>query len=193
MKLRVLVLLVAFAALTGAPALAQVNISGGVKAGVNSSDIAIDPTEDECCSRKTGFIGGLFVTVPFSETLGFQPEFLYSMKGAKFEGGFEIEADYFEVPLLVRADFSAATNRGFVLFGPTLGFNRSAKAKFEDEEEDIKDDVENFDLGFAIAAGFQFGRGSVEARYTHGLSDADTDPDAKARHRVVSLLAGFRF
>jgi hypothetical protein len=197
MKLRVLGLLAAFAFLTGTPASAQTNWSAGVKAGVNLSDIAVDPVDDTCCKRRTGAVGGLFVTVPINTTIGFQPEFLYSMKGATFEEDgeeFKIKTNYFEVPLLLRADFSSSASRPFVLFGPTLGFRTKATFEFPDgTEEDAKDDVEKFDVGFAIAGGLQFGRGSVEVRYTHGLSDADNSDDSKARHRVVSILAGFRF
>jgi hypothetical protein len=60
----------------------------------------------------------------------------------------------------------------------------------------LKDDVTNLDLGFAIGAGLQFGAGSIEARYTHGLSEANEDADAeglKVKHRVFSVLVGFRF
>jgi hypothetical protein len=170
-----------------------VNLSAGIKGGVNFSDIATDPVDEACCERKTGLTAGLFVDIPFTATFGLQPEFLFSQKGATFGEVVDVEVDYFEVPVLLRADFSSAPTRPFVLFGPTLGFLTKARQTIGGVEEDIKDDLESFDLGFAVAGGIQFGRGSIEARYTHGLSDPDKDPDFKARNRVASILAGFRF
>jgi hypothetical protein len=186
---------------TATPSFAQVNFSAGVKGGVNFAKLAFDPEEDECCDMRTGFIGGLFVVAPINETIAIQPEFLYSMQGAKFDLGDEFESevqlDYFQVPILVRADFATGGGaRPFVLFGPTIGFNVKAKDKFGDDEDDIKDDVKNVDVGFAIAGGLQFGAASVEARYTHGLTNANDDPDDqgfKAKNRVFSVLVGFRF
>jgi opacity protein-like surface antigen len=200
MKLRVLALMAALVVFTAAPSFAQVNFSAGVKGGVNFAKLSFDPEQDDCCDTRTGFIGGLFVVAPINETIAIQPEFLYSMQGAKFEDdGFEgeIKADYFQVPILVRADFATGGGvRPFVLFGPTIGFNVKAKQEFGDDEDDIKDDVKNVDVGFAIGGGLQFGAASVEARYTHGLtnaSDDSEDEDFKAHHRVFSVLVGFRF
>ena len=182
MKLRVLTVMAALVVFMATPSFAQVNFSAGVKGGVNFAKLAFDPEEEECCDMRTGFIGGLFVVAPISETVAIQPEFLYSMQGAKFDFGdgfeSEVQLDYFQVPILVRADFATGGGvRPFVLFGPTIGFNVKAKDKFEDDEEDIKDDVKNVDIGFAIGGGLQFGAASVEARYTHGLTNANDDSD----------------
>jgi hypothetical protein len=196
MKLRVFGILAALALLTATPALAQ-GTTAGVKVGINFSDVSQDPEESGCCDKKTGFIGGLFTTFSFNETLALQPEFLFTMRGAKFsEDDLEdvsAKLDYFEIPVFLRADFSSSPNRAFVLFGPTFAFNTKAKFSFEGESEDFKDDVETLDIGFAIAGGFQFGPGSVEIRYTHSFSDALKADDEEARHRVISILGGFRF
>lgn len=200
MKLRVVVLVAALVALGAAPTFAQGNFSAGVKGGVNFAKVSFDPDEDSaCCDMRTGFIGGLFVVAPINESIAIQPEFLYSMQGAKLDfDGFEeeLQIDYFQIPILVRADFGATNVRPFVLFGPTIGFNVKAKEVFGDDEDDIKEDVKNVDIGFAIGAGVQFGAGSVEARYTHGLTNASEDSEEEgfeAKHRVFSILVGFRF
>ena len=193
MMYRVVPFLASFLLFTAAPGLAQV--SSGVKAGVNFSNVSFDPEDEECCDPRVGFAVGLFTTVGVTDAVSFQPEFLYSMKGAKFsEGDEELKIDYFEIPLLLRADFTTSGNiRPFVLIGPSLGFKLNAKIDEDGEEVDIDDDVEGFDLGLAIGGGLQFGRGSIEARYTHGLSDADQDDESEARHRVFSVLVGYRF
>jgi hypothetical protein len=190
--------LVLLVCLTATPAFAQ-NFSAGVKAGVNFSKLSFDPEQDFCCDNKTGFVGGLFVTAPLSDVISIQPEFLYSMIGAKsdFEGfKSTIDVRVFQVPILLRADFSGSTVRPFVLAGPSFGFKLSAKEKFEGDEDDLDDTVESVDLGFTIGGGVQFGAGSLEVRYTHGLRNLDKDPDDEGldvRSRVFAVLAGFRF
>jgi hypothetical protein len=115
------------------------------------------------------------------------------MRGFKADDE-EVKLNYFEIPILLRADFTTGGNvRPFVVIGPSLAFKLSAKVEEDGEEFDIDDDVEGFDFGLAIGAGLQFGRGSIEGRYTHGISDADPFDEDKARHRVFSFLAGFRF
>ena len=196
MKLRTLSTLAVLVCLWASPSFAQGNFSAGVKGGVNFANLSFDPEDESCCDPKTGFIGGLFVTAPINESISFQPEFLYSMIGAKSDfDGFDSEIDIkvFQIPFLFRADFAANSVRPFVLAGPALSFRLDAKQTFEDEEEDLDEQVEKFDLGFAVGAGLQFGRGSIEARYTHGLRDLDKDEDNKAKTRVFSVLAGFRF
>jgi hypothetical protein len=196
MKVRLLLGLVVLICLSASPSFAQVNFSSGVKAGVNFANLSLDPEDEFCCDPKTGFIGGLFVTAPIGDSIAIQPEFLYSMIGAKADvDDFDSEIDIrvFQIPILFRADFAGASVRPFVLAGPALSFRLDAKEKFEDEESDLDEDVEKVDIGFAIGAGLQFGRGSLEARYTHGLRDIDKDDESKAKTRVFSVLAGFRF
>jgi hypothetical protein len=200
MKLRVLAITAALVVLTAAPGFAQSNFSAGVKGGVNFANLSFDPEQEGCCDSKTGFIGGLFVTAPISSAVSIQPEFLYSMVGAKSEfDDFDAEIDFrqFQIPILIRADFgSGGAARPFVVFGPSIGFKLSAKEKFEDEEDDLDDSTESIDWGFTIGAGVQFGRGSIEGRYTHGLNNlnkGDEGEDLTVKSRVFAVLAGFRF
>ena len=199
MRFRALVLVAAFVGLTATPSLAQGNFSGGVKGGVNFAKLAIDPEETECCDNRTGFAGGLFVVAPINDAISIQPEFLYSMQGAKFvdddsDAELEINLDFFQVPILVRADFASnGSVQPFVVFGPSIGFRMRAKQKFEEEEEDIKEEVEKVDFSFAVGGGLQFGRGSLEARYTHGLKDISTNDEDEAKTRMFSVLLGYRF
>ena len=208
MKLRVLALMAALVVFTAAPTFAQPNFSAGVKGGVNFAKLSSDPEDPACCDSRTGFIGGLFLVAPINESIAVQPEFLYSMQGAKFvfsddDDDFEneLKTDYFQIPVLLRADFGAGSARPFVLVGPAFGFNVRARQSFaitagDEEDEDIKDEVKNFDIALAIGAGVQFGAASVEGRYTHGLTTANEESEAEGfevKHRVWSILVGFRF
>jgi hypothetical protein len=199
MKLRVLAIMAALVVLTAAPSFAQPNFSAGVKGGINFAKLSFDPEDSGCCDMRTGFMGGLFLVAPINESIAIQPEFLYSMQGAKldFEGfESELKTDYFLVPVLLRADFGSGSARPFVLFGPSFGFKVSAKQSFEDEDDEDIEDVKSFDVGLAFGAGIQFGAASVEGRYTHGLTNVNDESEEEgftAKHRVWSILVGFRF
>src|SRR5215211_3888433 len=77
----------------------------GITAGMNSATVAGDDTED--ASRRTGLIAGILLVVPIAPNVAIQPEFLYSMKGAKFDDTDvtgTVKIDYAEIPILLRFD-----------------------------------------------------------------------------------------
>jgi hypothetical protein len=133
---------------------------------------------------------------------------LYSQKGSKFEvEGFAegaVEVDYLEVPILLRVGQWNASGTTFNAFvGPSLGFRVRAKARAESggesESVDISEEIEGFDFGLVFGAGVEFGRFTLDGRYTWGLSninerlDDDEFDTAKVTNRVISIMAGVRF
>jgi hypothetical protein len=187
-----LILTLAFAA----PAVAQ--ISYAAKVGVNFADISFDADEDVPTSGRKGLLAGVFVTIPLG-WLTVQPEAIYTVKGTSLDiGGVTSDyiVDYVEVPLLARLRLP---RNAYVVAGPAMAFRLRARSRIDfggsTEEFDLDEDIESFDLGIVGGVGLDIGRWVVDARYTHGLSDIDTDTsdDVRARNRVVSLSAGFRF
>jgi hypothetical protein len=174
-----------------------------VKAGVNSATLA-DLEDSEDSKRRLGLVAGVWVRVPVSGRFSFQAEGLFSEKGIAFEetdGEGDVRLRYFEIPLLGRADLGTpGSTSGFYVFaGAAPAFKLSARVRFEEggteATDDISDELESMDLGLVGGAGFEFGRASVEARYTHGLMDiskneAETD---KPKNRVFSVMVGYRF
>jgi len=203
--MRVYVMLAALILTVGvSSASAQTSPSFGVKAGVNFANLDFSGDDvDVSFDQRMGLSAGAFVLAPMSETFGFQIEGLFSQKGAKFEEeGFEesIEFDWFEVPVLARYTIPSSTNTSFHLFaGPSFGFKLGAKSKFEfdgeEEEEDVDDQFKGFDLGLVIGAGVDFGKFTIDGRYTHGFTDLnDVDDEiVEIKNRVFSIMAGFRF
>jgi hypothetical protein len=190
-------ILAAILGLAVTPSYAQ-SVSGGVKVGVNFAKISVDPDDGEDFKNKTGFLGGAFVDFPVSEGLSIQPEFLYSMKGAKLgedDGSeFEIEVNVVQIPVLLKVNFGASRTRPFLVFGPAFGFPATAKIKSGDLEEDIKDDLASVDFSGVIGFGVQFGNGMLEARYDHGFTDMDeADDESSAKTRTFSILFGIGF
>jgi len=150
--------------------------------------------------------------------LAFQPEFLWVRKASEaeaslpeldFSQSIKTTLDYLEIPLLIR--FSPATEGSIdpiFYAGPSLGFNVSAKLKSitngEEEIEDIRHQIEGFDLGIVVGAGVVFGEGrlryntvryTVEGRFTTGYSDILVDEEAGAsagnfKNSCFAVMAG---
>jgi hypothetical protein len=176
----------------------------GVKAGVNFANLNFEGDGATVnLDRRKGAVGGVFVVWPATGRVALQTEALYSQKGAQMEedgASGKIKLDYVDVPVLARFSSPVSPGTSFHVFaGPSFSFRVSAKSEFsfegEEENEDIDDDVERFDLGLVAGAGLEFGRVVVDGRYTWGLSNINKDEndDVKIKNRVFAVMAGIRF
>ncbi len=179
-------------------------VSAGFKAGVTVARMpgvtdAIEVEVDE--DSRWGGTGGVFVTVPLNDVVAFQPEALYVVKGATLVVGTEstltFDARYLEMPLFFR--FGRASGRLYFLAGPSVGFRLAAEAREvvggRTETRDFSDQIKRVDVGISFGGGVTLGRFLVEARWTEGLRDVESEDqfDTNVRHRVAAVLAGFRF
>ena len=180
------------------------SISGGLKAGVTAARLpgvtdAVEVTVAE--ESRWGGTAGVFATLPLNDLVAFQPEALYVMKGATLAVGPSItltfDANYLEVPLFFR--FGRSSRRPYFLAGPAVGFRLSAEAREVvdgvTETRDFSDQFKRVDVGVSFGGGVAVGRFLVEGRWTEGLRDVESEdlfPTA-VRHRVLAVLAGFRF
>ena len=181
-------------------------VSAGIKVGVTAATMpgATDafgaPVDEE---SRWGGTGGVFVTIPLNDLVAFQPEVLYVMKGATLVGPagspytLALDVSALEIPLLFR--FGRSTRRLYFLAGPSLGFRLAFEGRETvfgiTETRDLSDETKAVDVGVAIGAGATFGRFLVEGRWTEGLRDVDSENQfaTGVRHRVLGVLAGFRF
>jgi hypothetical protein len=196
MRIKISILTFCLVLATGSAAFAQ---GSGVIVGANFATLDVNPEQGPTFDRRTGLAAGIFFTLPLGPSLSVQPEVLYSQKGAKYkEGSAEatIQLDYVDIPVLARAGSSS----GLVVFGgPSFGFKVRARLKTDFEgdstEEDIGDQVESFDLGLVVGAGFQSGKFVLDGRYQWGLSNANKDEfeNAEVKNRVISVMLGIRF
>jgi hypothetical protein len=184
------------------PAFAQ-GSSFGVKGGVNFATLSAETDPGPDFGYRTGLVAGGFFTWPIASHLDLQPEGLFTQQGATIKGsGLEhvtIKLDSIVVPVLVRYRLRPA-GQGLVLFaGPSIGFNVQAKAAAGagdlEVTDDFKDQVEDVDYGLVFGGAWESGRFLIEGRYSWGLSVLSNDPDDadQTRHRVISVMAGFRF
>jgi hypothetical protein len=180
-------------------------VSGGIKGGVNFSNITFDSEEgdDPQFDSRTGLVAGAFVTFPMADTFSVQPEVLYSVKGAKFtEEGIEstVRVDYVEIPVLARYSSAPSGNSSFQVFaGPYVAFKTKAEATTEfdgeDFDEDLDEDVEDLDFGVVVGGGVEAGHFVVDLRYSWGLKNANAveSDQLTIKHKVFSIMAGIRF
>jgi hypothetical protein len=169
--------------------MAQATTRFGVKAGVSfanfrSDDITVTDT-------RAGFSGGAFASVPLNEFLSFQPEVLFTSRGAKKEIvdladrlSWDYRFHYVEVPLLLRVYGKAGDNMLISgLVGPSVAFRTQAEftltmtGSATYEIANAKDVV--LDMVIGLGAGIEAGKTLVglEIRYHPGLESFLGDPE----------------
>jgi hypothetical protein len=182
------VALAAVLALTLTPLQAGAQTYLGLKGGLNLADIY--GTDSEGLDSRTGLAGGALVMFQLSPTFAIQPEFLYTMKGAKgSEGGLslKLKMSYLEVPFLLKflPPVNSATHPS-VYIGPAVAFSLNSTAEAEALGVSGSVDIANtksVDVGLVFGADVEIPAGAkglvlLDVRYTLGLAKAfdDTDP-----------------
>lgn len=181
MKRIVLVVLVSF---FGLSTQAQ-GIDLGIKAGVNFSNISDAYNLDT--ENKTGFVGGIFLGIKFSEKFAIQPELLYSQQGTKFDAG-EIDLTYVNVPVIFKYYLIQGLN---IQAGPQFGF--MVDDNLGEVFHEIGENIENndFETSGVVGLGYDLPMGlRVSARYNFGLTEIN---DNGGKNSVVSLAVGYSF
>jgi hypothetical protein len=169
--------------MAGSFAIANAQISYGVKGGLNVANIGGEDVDGN--KAKLGFHLGGFVNIPVAESISVQPELVFSGQGAKFEGDSKYAMNYLNIPVVGRF----TTKSGFFAeTGPQLGFLVSAKAKQDGEKTNVKDYFKKTDLSWALGVGYltQSNIG-VSARFNLGLSKLDEDGEARVFNRVFQV------
>ena len=185
-------------------------ITGGLKIGMNSANLhgeAIKKLKEEVgqeLQSKWGLCAGGFIRFNIGKIFAIQPEFLYTMKGAKFEETIlgetmklEMNLSYLEIPVLVKLMIPTPGGIKPCLFaGPALAIKLSGKTRLEyageTEEEDIEE-MKDTDFGLIIGAGVDFGKLTVDLRYVLGLTTISEEAEEEAKNGVISLIVGYSF
>lgn len=185
----------------------------GIKAGLNISNIYDEENNDYVAESKPGFFAGAFVSVPFNQLFGLQPEINYSQKGFKadgvfddgglFETNYEFErtASYLDIPLLIQIK---PTKWLTFLAGPQYSYLLDIKDDYDfgdssfGTEPDIEDDdYEKNNFGVVVGAeanykGFFFtARGGFDLSKTD--SNGNTDDSPRYKNQVVQFGLGYTF
>jgi hypothetical protein len=186
-------------------------ITAGFKIGVNYADVfgedvaAMEALLGADFKSKWGLSAGGFIQFNIGKVIAIQPEFLYTMKGARMEEeilgetvkvGFNLS--YLEVPVLIKLMIPTPGGVKPSLFvGPSIAFKLSAKLKTEalgdTTEEDLSDDMEDIGYGLVFGGGLGFGKISFDVQYSLGLTSISVYEDEEIKNGVISLKVGIAF
>jgi hypothetical protein len=184
----------------------------GITAGFNSATFGGNDVSSPPPDRLKGFVGGAFVVVPVARRLSFQPEVLFTMKGAEYNdstsrGRFKL--NYIEIPLLARFDGETPEGlRPFFVAGPGLAFQTSCNidvTAFGSTSSSSCADVaaqagaglefQSVDFGMIVGGGLAIdARGTtltVGARYTYGFGHIEKS--SPLTNRVLAILTTIEF
>ncbi len=160
----------------------------GLKGGLNLSNLSFgDEVTDN--NMRVGYHFGGYLHLPVSDGFGFQPEVLYSTKGATadynvvgFTGESSFKLNYIDVPLMGVFKFG---NFAELHLGPYIGFLMSSSAStegdFGDSETDLdRDNYKSMDFGLAGGLALNFQALQFGARYNYGLQKIENSAAARA-------------
>ncbi|MEY4926548.1 MAG: hypothetical protein RI894_984 [Bacteroidota bacterium] len=218
---KIIIILVAFAALTTA----QAQTSIGFRAGVNFGNRDITPKTITSSGSGTATepgIVGLSLAVPFqfklSDKFAVQPELCFLQKGYSeyYVNGSDyirnsLTMSYLELPILGKLIFGGDKFNCGILLGPSFGYALGGRTtldyKLNGTSKTIEENmnfttnyknINRFDMGFIIGAAPSYaisdaGSLFLDVRYQFGLSDIvnDTPDNTKAFNRGLGLSIGY--
>lgn len=162
----------------------------GFLAGADFTTIT-DGDPDLEYKTATGFAGGFFADIYVTDKVIIEPEFLYTNKGANFEGADPtVNLNYFEIPVLARYEFSPEGGP-FAYAGPYVGFNVKCNAMVDTLgtpcEELPGSPAPNTVFGGAVGIGYQKDIWGFDIRYEYDFTSAIKDDDGKNTALMVLL------
>lgn len=152
----------------------------GVKAGINFANFRGDDADD--FNVLSGFHGGIVAEMRLLDALSVQPEFLYSVQGAKTKDE-TYKLNYVNLPVMLKLYFTDSFN---IHAGPQIGLLISESDSFTPFESNT------YDLGLAAGLEFFFADNfSAQARYVAGNSEVSDN--RKLKNTVVQLSLCYMF
>jgi hypothetical protein len=174
------------------------NVSLGVKAGGSLTDFVGADTKN-AFNNRFGFHAGVFANIGFAKLFAFQPEIIYSQKGAKTNAiDINYRLHYIDVPLT----FHVNTDGFFFEAGPQVGFLVAAKYEVGSVSTDTKGSFKAVDFGYLGGLGYQLKHGlGVGLRYNGAFSNlykavplsASTTYQQRTRNSAFQLYATYSF
>ena len=174
------------------------NVSLGLKAGGTlTSFVGADATNGY--NYRFGFLAGAFANIGFARLFAFQPEIIYSQKGANYSGSSDagVRLHYVDVPLA----FHVNTDGFFFEAGPQVGFLVAAKNQNGSVSTDVTSAYKSVDFGYLFGLGYQLKHGlGVGLRYNGGFSNfytattiGNTTIQPRYRNSAFQLYATYSF
>jgi len=168
----------------------------GARLGLNMANISQKDIEKN--TSKMGLNIGGMMQYPIAENIVFQPELLYTMKGANFDYNANPywSFGYIEIPMLVKYNVNMPSMKIQPYLGPSLAMLMSAKSGNDDTDTDVKDDMEGMEFGLNLGADVIFMKSYMAGlRYDMGLSNImkDAPTDYEVYNRTIMVNVGYIF
>jgi hypothetical protein len=200
----------AVAILLAAPMGMSAQTAAGFRAGVRNADLQTG----QGVSPLTEPVYGAYIGFGLSDRLALQLETVYGVRGAAGLGlgtdaldpsapGAEVQMEYVEAPILLRAGFPGRRLLASVFAGPyvsvLIGCDvtvAGTTTACDDDTATRRFDPRTTDFGLVAGAGLDMAVGRstlfVDARYTLGTGSIQAGSDGfDARHNGVAITAGF--
>ena len=183
------------------------NLSFGVKAGVNFSNMVADGNSGD---MKIGPVAGVTVDYGITENLFLLTGLDLSVKGTKesdYDYSLTYNPLYLQIPIHVAYKFSVveAENVKFVVeAGPYVAYGVAGKIKYKDDDgesdsSDLYGDLapfKRFDFGVGAGIGLEVDKLKFSVGYDFGLANINDmfgDEDLKVNNRNFFITVGYRF
>lgn len=173
----------------------------GFKAGLNLNNVSSNDEElNEELGGRTSIHLGVITDFTISKSLSFQPQLLFSGRGAKESHGDHSDVyDFNSLELPLNFVYGKNSSKGvFVGMGPSLGYNLNGKIKGHDEDpENIEfgsgeGQIKRFDIGLNAILGYQFSnKYFVSTNYSSGLSNWSNNSNATWKNNILGISVGF--
>ena len=191
---------------------AQLNYEGatiGIKGGLNISKVEATNKFEQSLTEP---LGGIYVSIPLSNNLFFQPELIYSkvagrhavnitnpdiLIGGDWAGSFamyngviiDIVFKYLDVPFMLK--YRINKSHISLLTGLQASYLLSAKLLTRNEYYDVKSGFKEFDYRGILGVQYGLPRGfNISARYQLGLNNISTG-DATFKINAFSFTLGY--
>lgn len=179
----------------------------GIKAGVNSSNVYDEQSNNFQSDPKFGFVGGGFLIIPIGKYLGVQPEVLYSQKGFTASGmilsntySFSRTTTYIDVPILIEfkpipyITIVGGPHYSYLIRQKDVFINGSTTAAQEQEfkNENLRKNI----FGATFGADVNISSFIIGLRYAFDMQDNHGDGTSSTpryKNKWLQGTVGFRF
>ena len=181
----------------------------GIKGGLNLTNFSSEDFSDN--HLKAGFNVGFFSKIPVTRGFSFQPELLYTLKGAKTgynnfiegTGEYRYNLGYVELPILAVVNL---TKNFSIHVGGYGAYMTNVNIKDVNQNGNINgitdlnaDEFNRWDFGLAGGVAFDIENFTIGARYDYGLTKIGKSGEASAaflgnsKNNGLAIYLGFGF
>jgi hypothetical protein len=164
---------------------------------LKTNDVSLDP------KPSLGVHFGGFLEIPVVPKFAFQPQFLFSAKGATYnfdKGDLSLSPVYIEVPLIVIYSFGSDVLKVSLFAGPyfsiAMGGYKLASGgqlnflKFGSQENK---DLKLFDTGLNFGTGVNIRSVLISAQYGLGLANVSPSAISEMKNKVIGISISSSF